>query len=33
MIILTKNFDIEQFRIFLHTFFQELADWIRSLKK
>ena len=29
---MVKNFDIEQFRIFLHTLFQEIADWIRSLK-
>ena len=29
---MVKNFDIEQFRIFLHTLFQEIADWIRGLK-
>lgn len=33
MIVLTQNFDIEQFRIILHEFFMELADWLRSLKK
>ena len=27
-----SNFDLDQFRVFLHTLFQELADWIRSLK-
>ena len=29
---MTKNFDIEQFRVILHTFFLELAEWLRSLK-
>ena len=28
-----SNFDLEEFRKILHTFLQEIADWIRSLKK
>ena len=28
-----SNFDIVKFREILHTFLQEIADWIRSLKK
>ncbi len=29
---MTKNFDLEKFRIILHEFFMELAAWLRSLK-
>jgi hypothetical protein len=33
MIVLTKNFDIVEFRRILHELFMDLADWLRGLKK
>ena len=28
-----SNFDLDKFFGYLHTFLQEVSDWIRSLKK